>query len=501
MSVVYILSNTVIPNVCKVGMTIVSADDRAHDISTGTGVIGRWEVYSEYPTDNPKRDEREAHTMLSEYGGGHGGTEVFSCTPERAQQAVSTIAGLRSNQDAERTRIAEELAIAEHEEVLREERERLAALKYKAAQSQAIYDQAVHDTNNNWPTLVRQLKVKAGAYLDKVAELEAVVPPKGGLLSMLTSSKREGLLRDLQEKIDVQNELWADTVIEYKDLEKKIEQTKAWITAQDAALREQRKDEFEQSQKKKSDHIETLEENFNQGKYDLMYAVGNAYGQNPDWEGYVCGENMQEDLGADYSDIMIAKDKDANNLMVVRINPWWGDECELKGVEYLVELMPYVPQAECFTDFDKYDFLTDVPGIPSMVKLVADHPDDCIEWFRQVGAAYADLSNAPFEEKFEYCGSEGWMKEDDLLRYIADEFGGEWLGSEVTFGAGDTEVIVAYIDENYAYCSGRFVEIEECENKTPINELLEWLEDVSGELNDAMNMIDDSEEYRELAYA
>ncbi|WP_299996901.1 GIY-YIG nuclease family protein [uncultured Cedecea sp.] len=64
---VYILSNESMPGIYKVGMTTVSPEARAKELSAPTGVPTPFKVEASYHCDDPSYSEKEIHDYLSEY--------------------------------------------------------------------------------------------------------------------------------------------------------------------------------------------------------------------------------------------------------------------------------------------------------------------------------------------------------------------------------------------------------------------------------------------------
>jgi hypothetical protein len=85
MSFLYILSNNKLPDVCKVGMTAVSPQARADEISRGTGVYGKWSVHASYTVPDARKWESMAHKHLAEHRDTEsGGNELFNLSPDEA---------------------------------------------------------------------------------------------------------------------------------------------------------------------------------------------------------------------------------------------------------------------------------------------------------------------------------------------------------------------------------------------------------------------------------
>lgn len=62
---VYVLVNCSIPDLFKIGMTERSPEDRAKEVSSGTGVPTPYEVLASSPSQSPTEDERAVHAALS----------------------------------------------------------------------------------------------------------------------------------------------------------------------------------------------------------------------------------------------------------------------------------------------------------------------------------------------------------------------------------------------------------------------------------------------------
>lgn len=85
---VYILSNEYMPDVYKVGMTTLSPEERASQISQGTGIPFPFKVYSAYYSDDPRSHEAEIHEYLSRYRISNN-REFFHCPIETIEDAFS----------------------------------------------------------------------------------------------------------------------------------------------------------------------------------------------------------------------------------------------------------------------------------------------------------------------------------------------------------------------------------------------------------------------------
>jgi hypothetical protein len=89
---VYVLTNPMLSDVVKIGYTKRSAEKRAREISSGTGVVGHWEVAYEIGTARPKRTEKKVHKRLSHQKIQDGG-EFFKVEPEEAARVIKKVRG------------------------------------------------------------------------------------------------------------------------------------------------------------------------------------------------------------------------------------------------------------------------------------------------------------------------------------------------------------------------------------------------------------------------
>ncbi|WP_331283428.1 GIY-YIG nuclease family protein [Pantoea sp. LMR881] len=82
---VYILSNPYMPGLLKVGMTTISPEVRAKELSSGTGVPAKFNVEASYFSDDPRGDEARIHTDLAKYRVNNG-REFFQCSVATANE-------------------------------------------------------------------------------------------------------------------------------------------------------------------------------------------------------------------------------------------------------------------------------------------------------------------------------------------------------------------------------------------------------------------------------
>ena len=64
---IYVLQNTSVPGVFKIGFTERSVADRVNEINSATGVITPWQIRDFWFTQNPYLVEQEIHRRLEEY--------------------------------------------------------------------------------------------------------------------------------------------------------------------------------------------------------------------------------------------------------------------------------------------------------------------------------------------------------------------------------------------------------------------------------------------------
>ena len=64
---IYVLQNTSVPGIFKIGFTERSVADRVNEINSATGVIIPWQVRDFWFTQNPYAAEQEIHDLLQEF--------------------------------------------------------------------------------------------------------------------------------------------------------------------------------------------------------------------------------------------------------------------------------------------------------------------------------------------------------------------------------------------------------------------------------------------------
>ena len=64
---IYVLQNTSVPGIFKIGFTERSVVDRVNEINSSSGVISPWQIRDFWFTQNPYIMEQEIHHRLEEY--------------------------------------------------------------------------------------------------------------------------------------------------------------------------------------------------------------------------------------------------------------------------------------------------------------------------------------------------------------------------------------------------------------------------------------------------
>lgn len=90
-SIVYVLTNEFMPNLVKVGMTTVSAQARANDISKGTGVPGQWVVAHSFNAGGFHEElEMSVHQALRSCKVKcFQAQEIFECSVDKAIEVIA----------------------------------------------------------------------------------------------------------------------------------------------------------------------------------------------------------------------------------------------------------------------------------------------------------------------------------------------------------------------------------------------------------------------------
>lgn len=95
---VYVLSNEYMPGIYKVGMTTISPENRAKELSSATGVPDKFKVEASFYSECPSNDESEIHEYLSEYRI-NDSREFFKCALEDIVDTCSEVCLARVGDD------------------------------------------------------------------------------------------------------------------------------------------------------------------------------------------------------------------------------------------------------------------------------------------------------------------------------------------------------------------------------------------------------------------
>ncbi|HBO22449.1 MAG TPA: hypothetical protein DD649_06110 [Providencia sp.] len=87
---VYVLSNEYMPGIYKVGMTTVSPESRAKELSSATGVPDKFKIEASFYSDAPADDESFIHKHLSEFRINES-REFFKCDLEDITDICSEV--------------------------------------------------------------------------------------------------------------------------------------------------------------------------------------------------------------------------------------------------------------------------------------------------------------------------------------------------------------------------------------------------------------------------
>ena len=91
---VYVLTNSYVPNVVKIGHTTRSPQVRAMEISQGTGVVGTWQVEYYWTVDDSYASEQMVFRELSEHRLPR--SEMFQISAERAKMVMDAMLQVNS---------------------------------------------------------------------------------------------------------------------------------------------------------------------------------------------------------------------------------------------------------------------------------------------------------------------------------------------------------------------------------------------------------------------
>ncbi|WP_421532005.1 GIY-YIG nuclease family protein [Lelliottia amnigena] len=82
---IYILSNPCMPGLLKIGMTTISPQARAKELSSSTGVPEKFTIEASYFSDDPRGDEARIHAAMSEHRL-NDSREFFTCSLDIADE-------------------------------------------------------------------------------------------------------------------------------------------------------------------------------------------------------------------------------------------------------------------------------------------------------------------------------------------------------------------------------------------------------------------------------
>lgn len=82
---IYILSNPCMPGLLKIGMTTISPQARAKELSSSTGVPEKFTIEASYFSDDPRGDESRIHAAMSDHRL-NDSREFFTCSLDIADE-------------------------------------------------------------------------------------------------------------------------------------------------------------------------------------------------------------------------------------------------------------------------------------------------------------------------------------------------------------------------------------------------------------------------------
>ena len=86
---IYILTNSAMPGLVKIGMTLGDPEERARQLSQGTGTPVSFDVYAAFPVVDAVRAERQVHGAFDDVRTNRK-REFFSIAPEEAVKLIET---------------------------------------------------------------------------------------------------------------------------------------------------------------------------------------------------------------------------------------------------------------------------------------------------------------------------------------------------------------------------------------------------------------------------
>jgi hypothetical protein len=94
---IYVLQNTSVPGIFKIGFTERSVVDRLNEINKATGVITPWQVRDFWFTSEPYLKEQEIHDLLTDYRV-EDNREGFAVSYDVARSVIFEVLGI-NNED------------------------------------------------------------------------------------------------------------------------------------------------------------------------------------------------------------------------------------------------------------------------------------------------------------------------------------------------------------------------------------------------------------------
>ncbi len=90
---IYVLQNTSVPGVFKIGFTERSVADRLNEINSSPGVISPWQVRDFWFTKNPYAAEQEIHRRLNDFRV-ENNREGFAISFDAARDVIFEVLGI-----------------------------------------------------------------------------------------------------------------------------------------------------------------------------------------------------------------------------------------------------------------------------------------------------------------------------------------------------------------------------------------------------------------------
>ncbi len=96
---IYVLTNSAMPGLVKIGMTLGNPEDRARQLSQGTGTPAPFDVYAAFPVIDADRAEKQVHGAFDDMRTSRK-REFFAIAPEDAVKLIEV--ALKSQTDFQR---------------------------------------------------------------------------------------------------------------------------------------------------------------------------------------------------------------------------------------------------------------------------------------------------------------------------------------------------------------------------------------------------------------